>query len=224
MKRTRIIFITLALASMSGCLVSSLHPFYKNEDKYFVESMVGSWVDDDSCVWTIQANISGGGPFGPVRHDSSYIITYYEDHTKAILLGTLFQLNGVDYVDFLPDPGEDHHNADMTAWHHVPVHTLARVQYNKDSILIYWYGDEWLNELLEQNRIRIKHESVESADYDRQLLTASTDELQKFIKKYANDPKTAEEIEAIFAKGSIDDQEELGIFLKLKPYDGPLPD
>ena len=71
----------------------------------------------------------------------------------------------------------------MTSYHHVPVHTLARVQYCKDSILIYWYGDEWLNELFEQNRIRIKHETIESADYERQLLTADTDELQKFIKK-----------------------------------------
>ena len=98
------------------------------------------------------------------------------------------------------------------------------MQYNKDSILLYWYGDEWLNELLEQNRIRIKHERVESAEYDRQVLTAETDELQKFIRKYANNPKTANEIEAIFAKGYTDAQEELGIFLKLKPYDGPLPD
>lgn len=223
MKRSKIIILTFALATMSGCLVSSLHPFYKKEDKFFEESLVASWVDEDSCIWTIEANISGGGPFGPERHDSSYIITYYEDQTKSILQGTLFQLNGVDYVDFLPDPGEDHHKADMSAWHHVPVHTLARVLYNKDSILLYWYGDEWLNELFEQNRIRIKHEEVESADYDRQLLTADTDELQKFIKKYVNDAKTSEEVEAIFAKGSNDAQEELGIFLKLKPYDGPLP-
>lgn len=216
--------LTFALATMSGCLVSSLHPFYKNEDKYFVESMVGSWVDGDSCIWTIHPNISGSGIFGTVKHDSSYIITYHEDENlKSILVGTLFQLNGVDYVDFLPDPNEDHHVADMTAWHHVPVHTLARVHYNKDSILLYWYGDEWLNELFEQNRIRIKHETVESADYDRQLLTADTDELQKFIKKYVNDAKTSEEVEAIFARGSTDSQEELGIFLKLKPYDGPLP-
>jgi hypothetical protein len=224
MKRSKLIILSLTLATMSGCLVSSLHPFYKKKDKIFEESLVGNWVDGDSCIWTIHPKMVSTGFMTEKKHDSSYVITYYEDHTKAILQGTLFQLNGVDYVDFLPDPDEEHHKADMTSWHHVPVHTLARVQYNKDSILLYWYGDEWLNELLEQNRIRIKHERVESAEYDRQVLTADTDELQKFIRKYANNPKTADEIEAIFANGYNDGQEEMGIFLKLKPYDGPMPD
>lgn len=223
MKRSKIAVLILALASMSGCLVSSLHPFFKQEDKFFEESMVGNWIDGDSDIWTIEPNMVSAGFMQGENHDSSYVITFYEDNTKSILQGTLFQLNEVAYVDFLPDPSEEHHKADMTTWHHVPVHTLARVQYNKDSIMLYWYGDEWLNELLEQNRIRIKHETVESADYDRQLLTADTDELQKFLKKYANNPKTADEIEAIFARGYTDDQEELGIFLKLKPYDGPMP-
>ncbi len=223
MKRSKIALLILVLASMSGCLVSSLHPFFKNEDKFFEESMVGTWIDGDSCIWTIDPNIVSTGFYQGESHDSSYVITFHEDNTKSILQGTLFQLNEVNYVDFLPDPNEDHHKGDMTAWHHVPVHTLARVQYNQDSIMLYWYGDEWLNELLEENRIRIKHESVESADYDRQLLTADTDDLQKFLKKYANHPKTAEAIEAIFASGYTDDQEELGIFLKLKPYAGPKP-
>lgn len=224
MKRSSVITLILALATMSSCLVSSLHPFFKNEDKYYDPIMVGNWIDGDSAIWTILPNIRAESIMGEEKHDSSYVITYYEDENKkSILQGTLFQLNKVDYVDFLPDPNEDHCTSDMTTFHHVPVHTLARVQYCKDSILIYWYGDEWLNELIEQNRIRIKHETVESANYNRQLLTADTDELQKFIKKYANDPKTVKDIEAIFANGGTDAGEEMGLFLKLKPYQGELP-
>jgi hypothetical protein len=225
MRRSKLIILILALTAMSSCLVSSLHPFYKQKDKKFDTTMVGNWKDGDDCIWTIQPNMRFNGFMQPEVHDSSYTITYYEDvNTKSILTTTLFQLNGVDYVDFTPDPNEDHSTSDMTAFHHVPVHTLARVQYCKDSILLYWYGDIWLSELFEQNRIRIKHETVEGFEYDRQLLTASTDELQKFIKKYANDPKTSEEIEQIFAHGYTDGQEEYGIFLKLKPYKGPLPE
>lgn len=224
--RTKLTMIFLTLATMSGCLVSSLHPFYKEKDKIYEESLEGSWIDGDSCIWTIDPNIrSAGFMSGKTYHDSSYVISFFEDEESApsILRGTLFTLDGVNYVDFFPDPNEDHHTADLTAWHHVPVHTLARVQYCGDSIMLYWYGDEWLNELFEENRIRIKHEEVEAFDYDRHLLTADTDELQKFIKKYINDPRTAEDIEAIFAQGSTDAQNELGLFLKLKPYDGPLP-
>jgi hypothetical protein len=213
------------MTAMSSCLVSSLHPFFTQKDKYFDTTMVGNWMDGDSCIWTIQPNMRFNGFMEPEVHDSSYTITYYEDENKkSILTTTLFQLKGVDYVDFKPDPDEDHFTSDMSSFHHVPVHTLARVQYCKDSILLYWYGDEWLNELFEQNRIRIKHETVTGFAYDRQLLTAPTDELQKFIKKYANNPKTNEEIEQIFAHGYTDDQEEYGVFLKLKPYKGPLPE
>jgi len=225
MRRSKLIILILALTAMSSCLVSSLHPFYKEKDKKFDTTMVGNWIDGDSCIWTIHPNMVSEGFMEPEIHDNSFKVTYYEDENKkSILTTTLFQLNGVDYVDFIPDPNEDHCTSDMTTFHHIPVHTLARVQYSKDSILLYWYGDEWLNELFEQNRIRIKHETVAGFAYDRHLLTASTDELQKFIKKYANDPKTAEEIEQIFAHGYTDDQEEYGVFLKLKPYKGPLPE
>ena len=223
MRRSKLIILILTLTAMSSCLVSSLHPFFKEKDKQFDTTMVGNWIDGDSCIWTIHPNMVSTGFMEPEIHDKAYKLTYYEDETtKSILTATLFQLNGVDYVDFTPDPNEDHCSSDMTAFHHVPVHTLARVQYSKDSILLYWYGDVWLSELFEQNRIRIKHETVEGLVYERQLLTASTDELQKFIKKYANDPKTSEEIEQIFAHGYTDDQEEYGVFLKLKPYKGPL--
>jgi hypothetical protein len=225
MKRSKVIILILALTAMSSCLVSSLHPFYKEEDKYFDDSMVGNWYDEDSCIWTIRPNMVSREFMKPKEPDGSYKITYYEDQESiSHLTATLFQLNRVDYVDFMPDLNEEHFTSDLTSYHHIPVHTLARVQYSKDSILLYWYGDEWLNELFEQNRIRIKHETVENHDYDRQVLTASTDELQKFIKKYANDPKTSEEIQQIFAHGYTDDQEEYGVFLKLKPYSGPVPE
>jgi hypothetical protein len=225
MKHVKIIAIILAMASMTSCLVSSLHPFFKKEDKHFDTTMVGYWIDGDSAIWTILPNLISDDIMGPGKHDSTYAITYYEDENKySLLTGTLFQLNGVDYVDFLPDPDEEHCSSDMTSYHHVPVHTLARVQYSKDSILMYWYGDDWLNDLFEQNLIRIEHETVNSSDYDRHVLTADTDELQKFIKKYANDPKTVAEIEDIFAKGDLDGQDDYGIFLKLKPYHGELPD
>ena len=66
---------------------------------------MGTWVDGDSCIWTIHPNMKSEGFMEPEKHDSSYVITYFEDENKkAILQGTLFQLNNVDYVDFLPEP------------------------------------------------------------------------------------------------------------------------
>lgn len=243
MKRSKLIILVLALTAMSSCLVSSLHPFYKAKDIIYDPVMVGSWIDGDSCIWTIEPDTykeiiwgemktdsnhvtSRESSLGEEKMNSKYNIVYYEyENSKAELIGTLFQLNGVTYVDFVPDPDVDYIDSDFATWHHIPVHTLARIQCTKDSILLYWFGDEWLNELFEQNRIRIKHETVESLDYDRHVLTASTDELQKFITKYANNPKTGINVNRIFAQGYTEEGlEDLGAFLKLKPYNGPLPE
>lgn len=217
--------VMLTMLFLSGCLVSSLHPFYKAKDRFFEPAMVGTWIDGDSCIWTIEQSTYTESFMGPERPDSSYRVTYFEDdQSKAELKGTLFRLNGVSYVDFTPDKVDSHFTSEMTGFHHIPVHTLARVQFDRDSILIYWYGDEWLNRLFEENRIRIKHETIDAPDYDRHVLTASTDELQKFIKKFADDPRMVREIERIFATGSTEEQDDFGIFLKLKPYEGPVPE
>lgn len=57
---------------------------------------------------------------------------------------------------------------------------------------IEWLNEEWLAELFEQNKIRIQHEVVYDGevkdDNKMYILTASTDELQKFILKYGSDP------------------------------------
>jgi len=224
MKHFKVITLIFVLTALSSCLVSSLHPFYKAKDKIYDPVMEGAWIDSDSSIWIIEPNLVSTGFMEPRERDGTYKITFYEDEDEiSVLTGTLFRLNGVDYVDFVPDINEEHFTSDLISYHHVPVHTLARVQYSRKSILLYWYGDEWLNELFEENRIRIAHETVQNHDYDRQVLTASTDELQKFIKKYANDPKTSEEIQQIFDRGDTDDMGEYGVFLKLEPYDGPLP-
>jgi len=226
MKHSKIMFVFLVTAFMTSCLVSSLHPFFKPEDKFYDTAMEGYWMDADSAIWTIVPKIASKQFMGEEIHDSTYVITYYEDEDDiSILNGTLFELNGINYVDFIPDPDADHCMSDMTSYHYIPVHTLARVQYCKDSILLYWYGDEWLNDLFEQNRIRISHETVSSPGYDRHVLTAETDELQKFIKKYANDPKTLKDLQKIFVEGNdtINMDDDYGIFLKLKPFTGELP-
>jgi len=227
MKKALVSLTILCMLAMSSCLVSSLHPFYKAKDKVTNPALVGQWIDGDSCIWTIEQNMISENFMGPERTDSTYRITYYEGEGMiGMFIGTLFQLKGKLYVDFYPDPDEDHHNSDFASMHHFPTHTLARISIQKDELMLYWYGEEWLTDLFEQNRIRIKHESIEIiSDYSRHVLTAPTDELQKFITKYANSPKTGIDVDQVFARGDTNEDEyDSGAFLKLKPYDGPLPE
>ena len=222
MKRSFIVIVFLALATLSGCLVSSLHPFFKQKDKVFEPELVGNWIDGDSCIWTIAANEYTDYFMGPKKSDSTYHITYYEEPNKAgLFIGTLFRLKGVNYVDFYPEPNEEHCVNDFACWHHFPTHTLARIQHHADSIMLYWFAEELLTDLFDENRIRIKHETIELPEMTRHILTASTNELQKFIKKYLTSSEASMDVESVFSKGT--DDAVYGLFLKLKPYDGPLP-
>lgn len=67
-------------------------------------------------------------------------------------------------------------------FHIIPVHTFAKVVIEKDKIKFKWFNGEWLEKLIEENRIRIRHEN----NGDFILLTAKSAELQKFLKKYLN--------------------------------------
>ncbi len=55
---------------------------------------------------------------------------------------------------------------------------------NDNKVDINWFSSEKLMELLEQDKIKIKHERVGFGETI--LLTASSEELQEFIKKYLN--------------------------------------
>lgn len=223
MKRFAILFVILACATMSGCLVSSLHPFYNHKDKIFDKQLIGNWMDGDSSIWVITANKSSSSFMGPEVLDSTFSITYYEDEQKSLLQGTMFELDGKRYVDFYPDPDEDHCMSDMTSFHHVPVHTLARIKIKDNRVMLFWFGEEWLNELFEENRIRIAHETVEiGPSYSRHVLTASTEELQKFIRKYANAEDITKDIDQAFATGKESNDDHA--FVMLSPFDGVLPE
>ena len=71
---------------------------------------------------------------------------------------------------------------------------LLRVDLSPGKMVIQWYNEEWLIGLFRQNKIRIAHEKIPYVDGKSDesnfqvILTASTDDLQKFMLKYMDDP------------------------------------
>jgi hypothetical protein len=70
--------------------------------------------------------------------------------------------------------------------HLVPTHIFAKVELTDQYLILHFFDIEWLEKLIETNRIKISYVELE----DRYLLTAKTEELQKFITKFANDSTT----------------------------------
>jgi hypothetical protein len=184
--------ISLVIFLVSGCFVKSLHPFYKENELVYKKELTGNWEGNDSSTWKIEQGKKYAGLFKPDIPDDAYLITYTDKKGVAIFSVHLFQLDNRYFLDFYPQEVES--TNDLLAIHLVPMHTVARVDLTPGKMVIQWYNEEWLINLFRQNKIRIAHEKVPMSevkageDNFQVVLTASTDDLQKFMLKYIDDP------------------------------------
>lgn len=73
---------------------------------------------------------------------------------------------------------------------YVPSHNFYKVEFcENQEVCIYPFNGDRMQELVERRKIRIKHEQV----HDNFIITASTQDLQRFIAKYAEDMANFEE-------------------------------
>ena len=183
----------LLLVIMSGCLVKSLHPFYTNKDIVYRNDILGTYTDQDKGTWTIEQKLIKNGTWRPLDPEvTSYYLLKMVDQKKRTITfrGVLFKLDNNLYVDFYLEKSDDRDDeTDLFAMHVLGVHTVARVTITKNELHLNWYNEKWLSDLFKENKIRLAHEKL---DDDNIVLTASTQELQKFMKKFANDPKAFE--------------------------------
>jgi hypothetical protein len=183
MRKSLIIILALTALCMQGCIVLSVHPFYKENNVVYNKSLEGEWTDQDNNHWRIHQN-----PFKP----NSYEMHVSKNGRNVALLGHLFKLGKDTYLDLTPseDNSEEVLVFDL---HMIPTHSIAKVDQLTDSgVVIKWFNEEWLRKMFTRNMIRIPHElivdeSSKSADDGMYLLTASTEELQKFVEKYGNE-------------------------------------
>jgi hypothetical protein len=181
MKRVIAIILFVLAASLQGCIVKSIYPFFKEEDVVLRKELEGTWSDDEGDIWTIHVN-----PFKP----NSYELHYKKGGRDVAFAGNLFALEGNLYLDLFP-VSDNKDEMLLFDLHLVPTHSVAIVESMSESeVNIKWFDETWLETMFTQNRIRIAHEKVMDSDLKPEkeegmyLLTASTDELQKFIVKY----------------------------------------
>lgn len=202
----KLIIITVGLSIfLSGCFLKSLHPLVSEKDAVTVNGITGVWEKDDQR-WTFikegeyedltMSGVQGNAEFSITMTDegsdstntdhNSYLIIYEdlseEQVDSSYFFGSFAMLNGDYYLDLYPfDLG----SLNFESSHYLPVHTFSKISLNEDSLVISLFKDSWIEEQITDNRVRIKHEKTE----DTVLITASTEELQKFIIKYGNMPE-----------------------------------
>ena len=189
MKRSIVISIILLALAMQGCIVISVHPFYREGDIVYRKELEGNWTDQENNAWRIHKN--------PYK-TNSYELHMKKDGREVQLLGHLFTIKDDLYLDMVP---VSDNTPEVTVFdlHMIPMHSVARVTHidNKE-VTIKWFNEEWLRKMFTENRIKISHEMLMDPDpkfkgYGMYLLTASTEELQGFIKKYGRNEDAYDE-------------------------------
>jgi len=195
-----LIILSLGFLLLNSCIVKSLFPFYTDSSIYFEKKFIGTWEDTENSKWEIllfqDVILKENKKNKPSELDSDqfriynkykngYVVYFGKDSVKSSFLAMPFKIKGQLFLDFTPieDSEMEGLKNELYKMHLIGTHTLAKFDIISDNeIDIKWFSTEKLGELFEQDKIKIEHENVGFGE--TVLLTASSEELEKFIKKY----------------------------------------
>ena len=194
------IFLTISLliVFISNCAVVSFYPLYTENNIITDHRIIGKWIstsnstqfnDRNPNVWEISfpdtLEVDKDGNELKYKNKNTYLImTYRKEHPEAWAKFWLHivELGGQNYADIYPTEWEIENEIELLNFHKLSVHSIAKIKIG-EKININWMNPKWLNELFDQNKIRIRHEN----NGWNILLTARPEELQNFLVKYSND-------------------------------------
>jgi len=193
--KTAIILFYLAALIVGGC-IPSLHQLYTDETLIFEEKLIGKWTGGDNEIWQFSK-----------ANEKEYELRIVKDEKEGRFEAHLLELDGKMYLDLYPGENESMENMnDYYKLHLVAAHTFLWINLTEPNLRLNWF----MHKLLEDDPNLLQHETVNK---DQIILTASTEELQRFVIEHADeiDPNGAEFIrmEQLFAEEDIIFEEKL---------------
>jgi len=172
---------------LNGCgPIASFFPLYKADDRVFETGLVGTWKpekadpsnpDDKDTRWT----------FAKSEDDNFYDFKWGDVGAKGGFLAKarLVRIGSTLFIDFEGDTGNKVMDSkdNMMPFPVMSVHMMGRVWLEKDSLEIHFLKDDWVKERIKAGSFPLSHLG-ENGDL---ILTASTDELRKFVQEHAED-------------------------------------
>jgi len=186
MNAKKLLFYLLA-ALLGGCIpVMSLHPLYTKEDVMFEEKLLGTWMDDPNnpeTIWQF-SNVN--------KQEKKYKFTFADkEGQKGLFVAHLVKLQNRLFMDVYPsEPPWNEEDPNKIEWSYntlffIPSHTFIKINGLRPKLKLQLTDDDELKKLLKENPNAIEHISTE----DKLVLTASTQKLQAFVLKYADDDR-----------------------------------
>ena len=165
--RKPIVFCLAAVAAiLAGCVVTSVCPYYTQQDLVFEPAILGNWtsVNTPGEVWRFEQ-----------RGELAYRFTLIEPSKATVMEAHVFKLQGQSFLD-ISSLDRDYHV--------IPAHYLLRVSQFTPTLRFTELNEMWLKDLLASHPNAVRHHFVQTSDRSedsRVVLTAETGELQKFL-------------------------------------------
>jgi len=197
MKARNFSIILIIALFFSGCVVYSFYPLYTEKDLFPNDILTGNWIDDEGAEWNFEHAYFGKKVLENIDSTSYVLYLKDKDERESEFNIHIIKLGGHYFLDFYLEEFSDDDNLDLEDFHIILVHTFAKLTVTENQLQINWFDQDWLEDLIEENKIRIHHEN--NGDYI--LLTAKPKELQKFVEKYVNSEEAFKDgMEAILTR------------------------
>jgi hypothetical protein len=176
MKPKVICFYLLAIV-LGGCLPLSIHPLYTDDTLVFEEKLLGKWADGDE-IWQFTQD-----------SNNSYKLRIVDggDGKEGYFNAHLVKLEDMLFLDIFPDGSTLEGNQEFYLIHLLPMHTFLKVEQTEPNLVLRMMDLDKVSEILKSDPNLLKHELREDEQgEDALILTAATQDLQKFVVEYAN--------------------------------------
>jgi hypothetical protein len=174
---------------LAGCVpVLSLNPLYDDRHIVFDGKLLGTFTEPNNITWE----------FVHLNESNVYQLTFSsvsekdQKTTKGLFAAHLVKLDGRLFLDVFPKelPWVNDEGLEQTKWPYnsfflVSAHTFLKVESLEPQLKLWLTDDDKMKELLKEDPNAIRNELVEG----KPVLTASTQQLQSFVLKYADDKR-----------------------------------
>lgn len=195
MKNIRIAILSillLSLLSLYSC-VYSLFPIYTEDTLVFLPDLVGTWEEGgieiafeayfneqiDSSNFELENEVK---EWLKKRKENGYKMTVNDSDGSIEYQVRIAQIGKNLFMDMYPNPSGSKFEGRVIE-NFIPVHTFSKIEVLDQTLVITDFDLEKLRDLFKSNLIRLRHENVEGDI----IITAQPEEIQKFLKIYAED-------------------------------------
>lgn len=168
-------FLLAILVAAGGC-VPTLNSLFTGKDVTYDPKLEGIW-QSAQTTWIIKPFDAKGGRY--------QLRTEMKDQPPAEWYATLGNLGTNRFLELLPQRPNEIHPKTFYGSHFIHLRSFWKVALDGDTLTLTSMSTQWLETMLKQNQVSIKHEKPEGGMI---FLTATTQELQEFVAKYADDP------------------------------------